>query len=90
MTHRETILEATDGRIVPKQALRERQSKKETQQKQEVPSTKGKEIDTTIKFKIQYALEGITKEMDMASKAKMDANVATNVLKDKMNKLKKH
>ena len=35
-------------------------------------------------------MEGVTKEMDMALKAKIDVEVALNVLKDMMQKMEKH
>ena len=52
--------------------------------------TKGKEIDTTIKLKKKYALEEITKEMDITLRAKINVDAALNALKDKMNKIDIH
>ena len=52
-----------------------------------MPRTKGKEIDTTIKLKKKYALEEITKEMDITLRAKINVDAALNVLKNKMNKI---
>ena len=72
------------------QSLQEVHPKAVAQQGQEAPSTKGKEIDTTLKFKINYALEGIRKEMDMDLSAKIVADVTLSVLKDKAKKMEKH
>ena len=84
------MLEGTNGNPLPEKILLERQLEAgDTKQKEEVPSTTGKKINTALKFKIEYALEGITKEMDMVVKAKIDVDVALKVVKYKMNKIKK-
>ena len=66
------------------------------QQPKEIPSQveaqvlQSKEIDTSISYKLQHATDGVTKEMEMALRAKTDAKVALNVLKDRMQRMEKH
>ena len=52
-------------------------------------STKGKDINTTLLF-IRVALEGVIKETDMVLEAKIDAEVALNVMKDRMQRMENH
>ena len=52
-------------------------------QEEAQPSTSW-QIDTSVTYKMQHTMDSLTKEMDMALKAKTNAEVALSVLKDKL------
>ena len=56
----------------------------------DIPVSKSRESHISLSQNIHRAVEGVIKEMEMALRVKTNAEVALNVLKDRMHRMEKH